>query len=145
MVCTRCKTDKAEVDFYPCAIKRRKPFWCKVCMNESTASWALRNPEKARAVARKTRAKHRVRRNQEKRLRRPKVGLTKDQFVVMLASQEHCCKICDVPLIGKMLPNADHDHRTGKVRGLLCCSCNRGIGLLKDNPAVLTRAAQYVS
>ncbi len=41
-------------------------------------------------------------------------------------------------------PHIDHDHSTGKVRGLLCSCCNTGIGMFKDNPDVLDRAAFYL-
>ncbi|MFF5504405.1 endonuclease VII domain-containing protein [Streptomyces roseolus] len=40
--------------------------------------------------------------------------------------------------------HVDHDHRTGKVRGVLCFSCNAALGQLKDRPDVIRRAAAYV-
>lgn len=40
--------------------------------------------------------------------------------------------------------NLDHCHETGKARALLCHNCNRGLGLLQDNPWILRRAADYV-
>ena len=39
----------------------------------------------------------------------------------------------------------DHDHETGKVRGLLCLQCNTALGLLKDNPKVLKKALKYLT
>jgi hypothetical protein len=38
----------------------------------------------------------------------------------------------------------DHDHKTGKIRGLLCGPCNRGLGYLHDSPELLERLAAYV-
>ena len=53
------------------------------------------------------------------------------------------CEICRNPPTGKIL-HVDHDHKTGKFRGLLCSNCNTGIGLLKDDPDLLIRAAAYL-
>lgn len=38
----------------------------------------------------------------------------------------------------------DHDHATGKVRGLLCHNCNRALGLLHDNPVTINNALEYL-
>jgi hypothetical protein len=38
----------------------------------------------------------------------------------------------------------DHDHKTGKIRGILCDSCNRGIGIFKDDVNKLNEAIQYL-
>jgi hypothetical protein len=59
----------------------------------------------------------------------------------MLDDQHHLCAICDSYLED---PYVDHDHTTLKVRGLLCLTCNAGIGMLQDNPDLLERAVQYL-
>lgn len=53
----------------------------------------------------------------------------------------HPCEIC-FRVTGRMV--LDHDHRTGKVRGVLCHLCNSGIGMFHDSPESLTSAADYV-
>jgi hypothetical protein len=55
------------------------------------------------------------------------------------------CEICGKSDAqnGKLLA-VDHDHETGKLRGLLCGQCNTVLGLVKDEPAVLLRAAEYL-
>ena len=58
----------------------------------------------------------------------------------MLEAQGKKCYLCKS---SKKLV-VDHDHNTGKVRGLLCDLCNRGLGYFKDNPDVLIAAAKYV-
>lgn len=69
-------------------------------------------------------------------------GLTLEQYDHLVIAQGNACAICRDAF--KTTPNVDHDHRTRKVRGLLCKTCNRAIGLLKDAPGVLRRAAEYL-
>lgn len=77
-------------------------------------------------------------------------NLTAEQYALMLDAQHGVCAVCggedtrnnnnseEHPLV------VDHDHATGKVRGLICHSCNIAIGLMQDNPAVLVAAALYI-
>ena len=58
----------------------------------------------------------------------------------MLHRQNGVCAVCGVG--GKL--HVDHDHETGLVRGLLCGSCNRALGLLKDNVDSLKMAIDYL-
>ena len=69
----------------------------------------------------------------------------------MYANQNGRCLICDDPVrmkgVGKTktdIAHLDHDHSTGKVRGILCQNCNVAIGLLRDNPDLLRAAAEYL-
>lgn len=66
-----------------------------------------------------------------------KLGLTLDDYARILADQEGVCAICRRPERrknrGEVIRLAvDHCHSTGKVRGLLCCSCNRKVGWLEN-------------
>lgn len=72
-----------------------------------------------------------------------KYGITEQQFKSMLSSQKGCCAICQKTLGAKFC--IDHDHATGRVRGLLCYPCNSGIGLLNDDPVLLTAALAYLT
>lgn len=72
-------------------------------------------------------------------------GITADEYNVMLVAQGYICYLCgDLPK--RPSPNlvVDHDHETGKIRGLLCPGCNKGLGHFRDNPALMRRAASYV-
>lgn len=67
-------------------------------------------------------------------------GITPEQHTAMLEAQEGLCAICrEAPAT-----NIDHDHRTGKVRGLLCWKHNIGLGHFGDSPELLARARTYL-
>lgn len=70
-------------------------------------------------------------------------GLTTEEYKAMLHKQQGCCAICHKPDPERRL-SVDHDHTTGKVRGLLCCACNRAIGSLNDDPALCLAASEYL-
>ena len=78
--------------------------------------------------------------------RRKFYGLNEDAFERMWGQQDGCCAICSVTLrpFGKDGCVIDHDHKTGRVRGLLCSPCNVALGHLKDNPLVCEAAALYL-
>ena len=75
---------------------------------------------------------------------RREYGITLDYFESMLSKQNGGCAICGGTGWGKGGPNVDHDHKTGKVRGLLCACCNMSIGGLGDDPKIVRRAAEYL-
>lgn len=73
-----------------------------------------------------------------------KYGIDKNDFDSMLTTQNNVCAICSGPdKIGWRL-TVDHNHETGKIRGLLCGHCNRGLGLFMDNPQILLAAINYL-
>ena len=76
---------------------------------------------------------------------RHKYGLEWDRYIEMVDEQSNRCAICGRHReeFKKELV-VDHDHETGKVRGLLCYACNNGIGNLQDDPDVVRRAVEYL-
>jgi hypothetical protein len=74
-----------------------------------------------------------------------KFGITLDQYKAMLAAQNNVCAICKQSNSDGRSFAVDHDHKTGKNRGLLCGNCNRGIGNLKETPAILWAAIEYLN
>lgn len=86
-----------------------------------------------------------------RRLLSIKYGLTTDDYDKMLANQGSVCAICRNPetgvdrRTGKLWPLAvDHDHATGKVRGLLCRRCNQVIGTMEDRVDLMHAAIAYL-
>jgi hypothetical protein len=67
-------------------------------------------------------------------------GLTRADVSELRAGQGDACAICGAP----HPEHLDHDHLTGRIRALLCQRCNQGLGLLRDDSALLRAAADYV-
>lgn len=75
-----------------------------------------------------------------------KYGITAEQRDVMLAAQGFKCAVCSTASPGGQGNwHVDHCHTTGRVRGLLCCNCNRGLGYFRDNSEFLTNAIAYLN
>ena len=89
----------------------------------------------------------RLARNNRARLRR--YGLTLERYAEILAAQGDACAVCGRALSEGLsprfaFPHIDHDHRTGKVRGILHPSCNVLLGHARNDPETLMRAAEYL-
>jgi hypothetical protein len=79
-------------------------------------------------------------------MRKALYGLSEEQYQSLLAAQQGVCAICGSKETAKLKKtlSVDHCHKTGKVRGLLCMSCNRALGYLADDPARIRAAAEYL-
>lgn len=130
--CRRCKKDKFFDEFYKLASSSDGlRSYCKICtVAANTAS----------------RTRDHGRRYELKR----DFGITLEQYQIMEESQQHRCAVCKEPETIEYAPGkisrlcVDHDHDTGRIRGLLCKRCNRAIGLLRDDPSRLRTAADYL-
>lgn len=78
-------------------------------------------------------------------------GLSIDDYNAMHVAQAGVCAVCqqmetalDSRTQRPIALAVDHDHETGKVRGLLCSRCNRAIGYMQDNPKIMLAAAGYI-
>jgi Autographiviridae endonuclease VII len=115
MTCSTCQEDKVETEF---SLNKSEPrgyqYTCKECF---------------------------VKINRKRRY-----GLTQDQYMSMFISQQGRCAICGI-LGSDAVRGAlcvDHDHVSGKVRGLLCHLCNSAIGKLHDSVELLLNAVAYL-
>lgn len=70
-------------------------------------------------------------------------GITMDIYDALNSAQGGCCAVCGKQSDGRRL-DIDHDHTTGKVRGLLCAACNRAIGLIHDSSERAWALASYL-
>lgn len=131
--CSRCKDTKPLEAFgraYKKVGQHGRQAWCNVCMAAYAAA--------RRATLPTGTIYKRTRRSNLKRW----YGLTESDYESMVSAQNGVCKICSQPSHRRLC--VDHDHTTGKVRGLLCDPCNRGLGLFRDNPELLRDAADYL-
>jgi hypothetical protein len=75
-----------------------------------------------------------------------KYGITVDQAESMFLAQGSCCAICKSTEPGSKIGwHTDHCHSAGKVRGILCHSCNVGLGYFKDKISTLQAAINYLT
>lgn len=71
-------------------------------------------------------------------------NITVEEYRALIDQQDRRCAICRYePIMAESL-HIDHNHQTGKVRGLLCGGCNSGLGYFGDNPAYLEAAIGYL-
>ena len=116
--CSRCRQEKDLSEFYTDKRNGGRP------MAECKGCFSLRS----RAKSRRARLGHDWGHNDELYLTRLQGGR---------------CAICGAEQ-GNRRFHLDHDHATGRARGLLCHSCNLGLGAFRDNPEWLDAAAAYL-
>jgi hypothetical protein len=142
--CSRCEQDRpvAMFDRY-----RRSPSglagWCKPCAKQ------YREPSRD---AHRVYVKKHYEANRDLYLARTKVSrykITLEEYRSLCGAQNDLCAICSRPETRKIngrvtALSVDHDHATGKVRGLLCHGCNVGLGGFRDQPELLVKAINYL-
>jgi hypothetical protein len=139
--CSKCQQVKLISEFHPSKMyKDGYRGQCRKCRADATKDWRGRFPEKIKLSSiqvRKANIKYRY-------------NLTQEQYEVMLKAQNGVCAICGESetwenQYGKCNLSVDHDHTTGKVRGLICNACNNLVGLLENNPDLpITEALVYL-
>jgi hypothetical protein len=105
--------------------------------------WQQANPERLNAYRRQRRTDPLVKRSERSTYLNRKYGITIEEYEAMLARQGGGCGICGRPPSASISLHIDHDHRTGRIRGLLCFVCNSSLGEL-DDPDLLWAALVYV-
>lgn len=104
--------------------------------NENAVRWQKNNIDKVRKSALSSYYKN------EKRFK--KRGITFLYFQEMLSLQDSKCAICGKKLIKSQEQHIDHDHKTTKLRMILCPKCNHGLGSFNDDANLLEIAAAYL-
>jgi hypothetical protein len=107
--------------------------------------WKLANPEKVAAREARYRASGRKSLSNRKSHLKRTFGITLDDYDRMLQEQGGGCALCGRPPRPDIALHVDHEHATGRMRGLLCFRCNNALGDLDDDPSLLLAASRYVS
>ena len=130
--CPECGETKPLDEFFNNKAKKDgKQSYCKSCDNARRAAWAKANPEKEAANKRRIDLKRRY-------------GITVEQYDEMLAEQGGRCACCGTDTPGGNGWQVDHCHDSDELRGILCHSCNVGIGHLGDNVDGVWQAMLYL-
>jgi protein-arginine kinase activator protein McsA len=130
--CSRCGSNRPLVKFTKCTItKSGYRSYCKDCNNKYYANRRIEKYKQVREYEKKFHTERRL---------RYEYGITMETYKDMLKSSNGKCAICEKE--SKLV--IDHCHSTGKVRGLLCQTCNKGLGLFYDNKETLNRAIDYL-
>jgi hypothetical protein len=122
---------------------------CLACIRVKRKVLHKRNPQialKRNARKREIYATEEFKAQQRKRYYKKRYGITIEQYEKMLKAQNGVCAICGENNNHKTQRHLhiDHNHQTGKVRGLLCIRCNTIIGNSKENTEILKKAIEYI-
>lgn len=118
--------------------KNKSRRWCKTCRNIAKKSWRTREQnwlKKEKPWARHSKIKSRY-------------GISSEEYDSLLLSQKGLCALCKKPFEGhgsdNMAPALDHNHVTKELREFIHQNCNRIIGLAREDPNLLSLAAEYL-
>lgn len=138
--CNRCKQEKSLDNFHRSKnSKDGKGGRCKQCSSEYNKEWQAKDPVRARESWMKSYKKT----YDAEKIKARRHGLTMVEYNQLVDQKNGKCWICDEVPTGYL--NVDHDHVTGKVRGMLCLGCNTALGSLKDRVDLLEKAIKYLS
>lgn len=128
LLCLKCDEIKPVEEFYKSQIRKKLPTGvCISCQKNANRNWRMENGN-----------------GQSRNWENRGVEFTVAEFNQMLVDQDGKCAICEEECeTGRQLA-LDHNHKTGKKRGLLCFNCNVMLGKANDDPARLMRAALYL-
>jgi Recombination endonuclease VII len=140
-LCLKCLQNKPHAEFYKDQRRRDgMQAWCKTCQAGYNRVYSRTTERGKRRYGALTPAQRRTRKVKFE------YGVDPDTYDRMLSEQGGVCALCKKPETMKNRKNlcVDHDHQTGKVRGLLCQRCNQGLGWLGDTVEGLEAAIEYV-
>jgi len=133
-ICPQCKVLKEPTEFW------KGKSACKDCSRARIKQWRAENPGYKAQWRRDNPERERAYRRRQQLKR--EYGITIDTYNEHYEKQGGFCRICGQPCDYTL--HVDHCHTFGHVRGLLCRSCNRGLGMFQDSRGLLMRAIKYL-
>jgi hypothetical protein len=128
--CPKCEQMLLREEFYKDAARKDGiTAYCKLCKNTINKNWQDNNIGN-------------YRKSQLRQRRKREYGVSDQDVADMLEKQSNSCAICRTEIDWNC--HVDHCHKTGVVRGLLCASCNKGLGLFGDDTVRLNNAIKYL-
>jgi hypothetical protein len=146
--CTKCSNQKPLSEYNK--NKKRKDglsAWCKSCTKLSSAKWYKINANKVIARSRQWALSNQEKKklNSRKSHLKRKYNMSLEDEKKLIDNQKNKCAICNIEMITEQSKfHIDHCHNSGKVRGVLCNSCNTGLGMFKDSQEYLKSAVKYL-
>lgn len=134
--CFMCNQEKLYSEFMPSAFIRGD-YRCRTCATKRAYKWREKNVERYNIIRKRGERKYLLK----------NYGVTPKWYENKLRKQNYRCAICGSDSNGIMRNklDVDHDHITGKVRGILCNRCNTGLGQFKDNLQLMQKAIEYLT
>ena len=142
MICKRCREDKLIRDYYYDSCNKTHRKECKECTKKYEQGANHSRSGQKREYYKKDKAIRKKKRIPRKSELKRKYNLTLEEYDVMVTAQHGVCAICGNSSFQDL--GVDHNHKTRKVRGLLCTVCNTGIGFFHENITVLENAISYL-
>lgn len=143
--CSRCKKKKPRTEFYKNKAKGDGlKAYCKKCSKILDKDYRERNPEKIKQIRKTSNERHLTPTKKFNYRLRSVYNLSRAEFDNLYDKQKGKCKLCRKKIKVSKSVHIDHNHKNGKIRGLLCSKCNLGLGHFQDNAEVLLRASKYI-
>jgi hypothetical protein len=173
-ICKTCSRLKKPEEFYNDSRYPNGDIHCAECRRKKVKAWRDANPARAKEIGKKSRIRNseaaRKRSNEWHKKNHARhlaymaerrkthalqilssklqsaFGITLEEYNAFFSNQKGACAICQKhPQQNKKRLAVDHCHKTQKVRGLLCSTCNQAIGLFKDDVSLLQSAILYLT
>jgi hypothetical protein len=119
---------------------------CRSCRNEYKRSFWAKPEVRDRWIkkSKEFRKTHEGQRSRRRSAWKSRYNLSEDVYYQMCKTQNYSCAVCGIRVTGNDHLHVDHDHASGKVRGLLCRCCNTAVGMVRESREILKNLIVYL-